>query len=300
MKKLCIMTDSHSGILPDEAESLGIRILPMPFYIEEACFLEGVTLTRTDFFKHLAAGAKVATSQPAPAQVLAAWDDALLSYEEILYIPISSGLSGSWEAAAALALEEAYAGKVFVVDNGRVSSPLHCTVLDALALFEKGYDAAQIKEILERDRDLVTIYLAVETLEYLKRGGRLSPTAAALGSLLNIKPILKLSTGKLDSFAKTRGFNKAKHAMLDAIKQDCETVFKEAVDVGQLHILAAGSADLETTKAWIKEVQSAFPGNEVLYGDLSMAVCCHTGPDALGIGVSVKPKELWEERKELT
>ena len=195
MRRIGVITDSHSSIGREQAKELGIFVLPMPFYIGEQCYYEDVSLSREDFFEKLDSGLKIATSQPVPAQVTALWDEALSECEQVLYIPISSGLSGSYATASAMALEEPYKGRVFVVDSGRVSTPLHRMVLDALELIEEGYLAGEIRDILEESRDKMVIYVGVQTLKHLKDGGRISPAVAVLGTLLNIKPILQFDVG---------------------------------------------------------------------------------------------------------
>lgn len=289
MKPVGIITDSHSSISQEEAKKLGIKVLPMPFYIDDECYYEGVNLTREEFFKKLESGSKITTSQPAPADVCELWDEALKEYDKVLYMPLSSGLSGSCETAMALAQDEQYEGRVFVVDHGQIATPLHQMILDTLVLIEKGYSAEKMKEILEAARDRMMIYIGVETLEYLKRGGRVTPAAAAIGSVLNIKPVLKLETGKLDSFKKCRGFGKVKKTMIDAMRQELETRFADAVADGQIHLLAATSANEEETAAWVAEIEEAFPGMKVFCDPLSLGVSCHTGTGALGIGCSVVP-----------
>ena len=290
MKSIGIITDSHSGITQEEAKQLGIWVLPMPFYIDGECYLEGINLTREEFFEKLEGGSAIATSQPSPADVCDVWDWALKECEKVLYLPLSSGLSGSCETAMALARDEQYEGKILVVDHGQISTPLHQMVLDTLELIEKGYSAEQIKEILESGKDRMMIYIGVETLEYLKRGGRVTPAAAAIGSVLNIKPVLKLETGKLDSFKKCRGFRKVKKTMIEAMKQEMDTRFADALADGQLRLLAASSADKEETENWVKEIEDAFPGMKVFCDPLSLGVSCHTGAGALGIGCSVAPE----------
>lgn len=290
MKSIGIITDSHSGITQEEAKQLGIWVLPMPFYIDGECYLEGINLTREEFFEKLEGGSVIATSQPSPADVCDVWDWALKEFEKVLYLPLSSGLSGSCETAMALARDEQYEGKILVVDHGQISTPLHQMVFDTLELIEKGYSAEQIKEILESGKDRMMIYIGVETLEYLKRGGRVTPAAAAIGSVLNIKPVLKLETGKLDSFKKCRGFSKVKKTMIEAMKQEMDTRFADALADGQLRLLAASSADKEETENWVKEIEDAFPGMKVFCDPLSLGVSCHTGAGALGIGCSVAPE----------
>ena len=289
MKKIAVVTDSHSSITPAEAAMLGVYVLPMPFTIDGQDYFEGVNLTRQQFFGYQKAGANIGTSQPAPAAVMELWDKLLAEYESILYMPISSGLAHSCQTAFALAEEEPYAGRVFVVDNGRVGTPLHRSVLDALELVEKGLSAAECKAALEAAKSDMVIYLAVETLEYLKRGGRISSTAAAVGTMLNIKPILHLATGKLESYKKARGMNKACETMLESIRSDLAIRFQEAHARGDVYLLAAGSADKQATAKWLKQIETAFPGMPIMYDDLSMGVSCHTGEGALGIGLSVRP-----------
>ena len=240
----------------------------------------------------MTAGKKVSTSQPSPEEVMKCWREALQKYETILYMPISSGLSGSCGTAKMLAEEEEFRNKVFVVDHGRVASPLKRTILDTLELIEEGYSAEQIRDILENERDKVSIYIAVETLEYLKKGGRITPATAAIGTLLNIKPVLQLDVGVLEGFLKCRGMKKARKEMLEAIQKDMQTRYREYYDKGELYLLAASSADEETTKGWIEEIQQKFPGMEVLSDNLSLAICCHTGEGALGVGCSCRPKRI--------
>lgn len=227
MKPIGVVTDSHSGISPEEAEQLGVKVLPMPFYVDNRCCYEGVTFTREEFLEKLRNGAKVSTSQPSPLEVMKFWDEALTEFEQIIYIPISSGLSGSCSTASMLASDEKYENKVFVVDNGRVSAPLRRSVLDALELIEKGYVAPWIKKMLESSRSDMVIYVGVETLENLKRGGRISAASAALGTVLNIKPVLKFDVSTLDVYQKCRGFNKARKVMIEAMKNDLNTKFEK-------------------------------------------------------------------------
>lgn len=290
MKKIGIVTDSHSSISPAEAAMLGIHVLPMPFEIDGRDYFEGVNITRQQFFGYQRAGARIGTSQPAPAAVMELWDKLLEAYESLLYMPISSGLSNACQTAISLAKEAPYAGRVFVVDNGRVGTPLHRSVLDAIELVKAGLSAAECKAALEAARNDLVIYIAVETLEYLKRGGRISSATVAVGTLLNIKPILHLTTGKLESFKKARGMNKACDIMLESIREDLATRFQAAHARGDVFLLAAGSADVATTAKWLKQIEAAFPGMPVLYDDLSMGVSCHTGEGALGIGLSVRPR----------
>ena len=223
MRKIGIMADSHSGILKKEAEELDIHVLPMPFYLNGELFQEDLNFSRKGFYEKLREGADVSTSQPSPQEVMEMWDEMLSSYEQILYIPLSSSLSGSCMTASALSQEPKYDNKVFVVDNGRVSTPLHRSILDAIDLVEDGYTAQQIKDILEASREKTVIYVGLSTLEYLKKGGRINATTALAANLLNIKPVMKFGTGKLDIFQKCRGIKKSRKAMLDA----CTTNWKQ-------------------------------------------------------------------------
>lgn len=290
MISIGIVTDSHGGISPEEADKLGIRILPMPLTIGGESYLENISITRKEFFERLNNDEKPSTSQPSPEQVMNIWREALNDYEQILYMPLSSGLSGSCNTARMLAQEEEFEGKVFVVDNGRISTPMHRSILDAVELIEAGHSAERVKEILENSKSEMSIYIAVETLEHLKNGGRISSTAAALGTALNIKPILQLHVGLLESYKKTRGMRKAKREMMEAMKHDFETKFKDSYEKGEIYLLAASSADEETTAEWIREIKAYFPGMEVLCDNLSLGISCHTGEGALGIGCSCKPR----------
>ena len=289
MSKIIVATDSHSGLSPQQAKEMGVMLLPMPFYFGEECYYEEVSLTREMFFECLSAGETVSTSQPSPEDVLNFWREGLKEYDEIVYIPMSSGLSGSCHTAMMLAMDEEFENRVFVVDNGRMSTPLVRSLMDAQEMVKEGLSGREIKKILEDTKELVSVYIAVETLEYLKKGGRISATTAAVGTLLNIKPILKLGVGLLETYKNTRGMKKAKKEMLEALQSDIENSFREYYDKGEIYLLAASSADAETTNAWVEEIKDFFPGMEVLSGNLSLGVCCHTGPGALGVGVSCRP-----------
>lgn len=290
MRRIGIATDSHCGLPGEEAEKLGIKVLPMPFYFEDVCYYEGVSITREEFFRRLNAGEKVSTSQPSPDAVMKLWREALEECDKLLYMPMSSGLSGSCNTAKMLASENEFKDRVFVVDNGRIATPLRRALYDAVELVEEGYGIERIKEILENDKDKMSIYIAVETLEFLKKGGRISPATAAIGTILNIKPILRVGLGVLESFAKSRGMKKARREMLDAIKYDIEVTFRDYYDRGELYLLAASSADEVTTKEWLAEIKESFPDMDILCSDLSLGVSCHTGEGALGVGCSCKPR----------
>ena len=290
MHSILVATDSHSGLSQKAAKELGIKVLPMPFFFGEECYFEEVSLTREAFFERLNAGEVVSTSQPAPDSVIEFWREGLKEYETILYVPMSSGLSGSCNTAMMLARDEEFEGKVFVVDNGRVSTPLVRSLMDALEMVQEGMSAAKIKEVLEAEKEKMSIYIAVETLEYLKKGGRISAATAALGTMLNIKPILKLGVSLLDTYKKSRGMKKAKREMLEAIQIDLENEFKEYYDRGEAYLLAATSANEQETAEWVAEIKEYFPGMDVLAGNLSLGICCHIGEGALGVGISCRPK----------
>lgn len=289
MQTIGIITDSHSGITQKQAEQMGIYVLPMPFYIEDECFYEGRDLTYEQFMERLKRMDKVSTSQPSPIEVTEIWDRVLETYDEIVYIPISSGLSGSCATAKMLAEEDPYKGKVFVVDNGTVSALTHQSVLDAQELSEQGLSAEQIMNRLEASKKRKGIYVTVENLQYLKNGGRVSASTAIVGDLLRVKPVLYFDTGTLDVVAKCRGKKKAKAEMITQVKHLFETEYKNECEEGNMHLLAASSADAEETAQWVAEIQEAFPGMEVLSDPLACSISCHIGPGGLGIGFSCRP-----------
>ena len=289
MKKTGILTDSHSGITQEEAKKLGIYVLPMPFYINDQCHYEGKDISREEFIELLKNDANVSTSQPSPEAVMNLWDEILKEYEELVYIPISSGLSGSCSTAMAMAQNDDYEGKVFVVDNGRVSTPMKQSVLDAIELLNEGCSAKEIKNRLEDAKGKMGIFVAVDDLKYLKKGGRISSSVALVGGMLKVKPILKFDIGTLDSFKNCRGLIKAKTVMIEEVKRIVTTDYAEDFEKGNVHILAASSADEEETKKWVNEIQEAFPGIKVLWDYLPMGITCHIGPGGLGIGYSVRP-----------
>lgn len=289
MKKTGILTDSHSGITQEEAKKLGIYVLPMPFYINDQCHYEGKDISREEFIELLKNDENVSISQPSPEAVMNLWDEILKEYEELVYIPISSGLSGSCSTAMAMAQNDDYDGKVFVVDNGRVSTPMKQSVLDAIELLNEGCSAKEIKNRLEDAKGKMGIFVAVDDLKYLKKGGRISSSVALVGGMLKVKPILKFDIGTLDSFKNCRGLIKAKTVMIEEVKRIVTTDYAEDFEKGNVHILAASSADEEETKKWVNEIQEAFPGIKVLWDYLPMGITCHIGPGGLGIGYSVRP-----------
>lgn len=285
--KTAIMTDSNSGIMPGEARKLGIFSLPMPVIIDGVTCYEGVDLTQEEFYMCLTGGKDVTTSQPSPGDVLGMWDEIFKEgYDEIVHIPMSSGLSNSCESAAVLAAD--YDGKVLVVDNHRISITLRESVLEAKVLADRGLTAAEIKEELERRAYESSIYITVDTLEFLKKGGRITPTAAALGAVLNIKPVLTIQGERLDAFAKVRGMKKGKHKMLEAVRNDLDTRF-QGVEMNRLVIGAAGSGlGKEEEKEWTDMLREAFPEAVVYYNPLSFSIGSHTGPGAVGTAISVR------------
>lgn len=289
MRTTGIVTDSHSGISQKEAEKLGIFVLPMPFYMNGTCYYEGINITREEFLERLGRLEDISTSQPSPESVMELWDKALSKYEDILYIPISSGLSGSCQTAMMLAREEKYEGKVYVVDNGSVATPLHQSILDALELLESGCSAEAVKERMEQVKTRAGIYIAVDDLKYLKHGGRISAGVALVGGLLNVKPVLHFDIGILELHRNCRGLKKAKQTMIEDVKKVIAESYKQEYDAGNVHIVAASSAGKEETDAWVKEIEAAFPGRAILCDGLSFGVTCHIGPGGLGIGYSCKP-----------
>ena len=265
---------------------MGIRVIPAPFYIDGKQYLEDVSLTREEFFRLQEEGHDIKTTQPNIAEVALEWGKALLEYDQILYFPISSGLSGSCQTAELASHDDAFEGRVFVVNNGRVSTPMDVTIRDALTMIDKGYDAPTIKKKLEDTRDDEVIYLAVETLKYLKNGGRITSGAAKLAGLLNIRPILKMTTGNIDIFKVCRSMKKARKIMIDQIRSDMDGKFRSWKDSGKLYLMTSGSVMGKEKEEWIEQVKEAFPGWDVISDDLSLGVCVHTGPGVCAIGIS--------------
>lgn len=281
MNKITIMTDTNSGILPSEAVKMGIELLQMPFFVDGKEYLEYGSMDYMEFFERLTAGAEVSTSQPSPAALCEAWENALRESEAVIYLPMSSGLSGTCQTAKMLA--EDYNGRVFVVDNKRISVTLKASVFDALRLRESSMSAAEIAQRLENDAMNASIYVAVNTLEYLKKGGRVTAAGAAIGSILGIKPVLQIQGEKLDAFKKVRGLPSAMQTMIDAVRADLNDRF-----AGQrVTICAAYSGHLSHGEEWREAVTAAFPDYEVGLDALPVSISCHVGPGALGIGICV-------------
>ena len=285
-KRIAIVTDSNSGITQREAEQMGITVLPMPFYINEQLFLEDITLTQEEFYKRLEEGADISTSQPSPAEVMEIWEKLLEKYEEVIHIPMSSGLSNSCQTAMVLAKE--FKGRVQVADNQRISVTQRQSVMDAMELAKAGKSASQIREILEREGHESSIYITLETLKYLKKGGRITPAAAALGTVLNLKPVLQIQGEKLDAFSKARGKKQAKRIMIQAMQKDLEGRFKDYADRGLMSLEAAYGGNAEEAQEWKKELENYFPGMEIHMDPLSLSVACHIGKGALAVAVAKK------------
>ena len=285
MSSVAIITDSNSGISQAEGKELGIYVIPMPCLVDGKLYYENVDITKEQFYHFMESDADLTTSQPSPGDVMDLWDKLLKEYDEIVHIPMSSGLSASCSTAMGLAQD--YDGKVQVVDNQRISVTMQQSVMDAKHLAATGKSAAQIKEILEKEALESSIYLVVDTLKYLKKGGRITPAAALLGSALNLKPLLQIQGEKLDAYKKVRGMKAAKKNMLDAMKKDVEGRFADYVAKGQLNLHVAYTTDEETAKQWMEEVQNAFPDLTITRMDpLSFSITCHTGPGVLAIAAS--------------
>ena len=285
MSNIAIMTDSNCGIMPAEESHYGIHVLPMPIIIDGKTYFEGIDISAEEFYRKQLSGSVITTSQPSPGDVTDMWDRLLKVYDGIVFIPMSSGLSNTCQTALLLAGEEPYEGRVFVVDNHRISVTQALSVLDAKVLADEGHTGSEIKDILEREAMDATIYIAVDTLEYLKKGGRITAAAAALGTILKIKPVLTIQGGKLDSFAKARGMKSAFRVMLDALKTDSSSRFSHLREENRLKIgLANTMMDEERLEQFKNELQNTFPDLELVYFPLTMSIGTHVGPGGLGIG----------------
>lgn len=285
MAKTAIVTDSNSGITQEEGRKLGIHVLPMPFMIHEETFYEDINLTQELFYKKLEAGADVVTSQPSPDSVLNLWKKLLEEYDEVVHIPMSSGLSGSCQSAMMLAGD--FKGKVQVVNNQRISVTQRQSALDARALVEKGKSAEEIREYLERDKFNSSIYIMLDTLYYLKKGGRITPAAAAIGTILKLKPVLQIQGDKLDAFAKARTTAQGKATMMNAIRNDMDSRLGGA-DKDNIWLQAAYTRDIETARRFKEELAEEFPGFDIHMDPLSLSVACHIGPGALAVACCKK------------
>ena len=289
MPKVAVMTDSNSGITQMEGKEMGIGVVPMPFTIDEKTYFEDINLTRKEFFQMMEDGKDIVTSQPSPGDLMDMWDKALEKNDQVVYIPMSSGLSGSCQSARMLAND--YNGRVFVVNNQRISVTQRRSVEDAMTFAQNGLDAARIREILERERFDASIYIMLDTLKYLKKGGRITPAAAAIGTLMRIKPVLQIKGERLDAFSKARTLGQGKTTMINAIHHDIETLYG-GLDPENVYIYAVHAQVPEAFSVYKKEVDAAFPGMKIEEGQLSLSVCCHIGPGALAIACVKKSEKL--------
>lgn len=283
--KTAIVTDSNSGIFMEEGRKLGVHVIPMPVIIEGKTYYEGKNLSHEEFYQMLSEHKDVSTSQPSPGDVMDVWEDLFLAgYDEIVYIPMSSGLSSSCQTAKMLARE--YGSKVHVVDNHRISVTQRQSVQDALILAEKGYEARDIKTILEKTAYESIIYVGVETLEYLKKGGRVTPAGAAMGSLLSIKPILVIAGERLDAFVKVHGTKNCKKRLLEEMKKSADKFHESGAEI---RVGVAGSfGDSNQDQEWMGMASEVFSGEEINYDPLTFSIGCHVGPGAFGMGISKK------------
>ena len=288
MGKVVILTDSSSGIRQAEAQQLGISVLPMPFFINGETLFEDINLTQDTFYEHLTDGAEISTSMPAVGDLTDRWDELLKEYDEIVYIPLSSGLSSSCETATALSSDEEYEGKVFVVNNQRISVTQKQSVFDAIRLAESGKSGKEIKDILEDAKFQSSIYIMVDTLYYLKKGGRITPAAAALGTLLKLKPVLQIQGEKLDAFAKARTTSQGKTMMINAIKKDINERFGGMTEDKHIWLQIAYTHDRAAAEQFRTEVEAEFPGYDIHIDPLSLSVACHIGPGSLALACCKK------------
>ena len=287
--RTAIVTDSNSGVSQKEAGQLGIFVLPMPFMIDGETFYEDIDLTQEEFYRKMEAGADISTSQPSPAAVTELWDRLLKEYDEIVHIPMSSGLSSSCQTARVLA--EDYEGKVHVVDNHRISVTQRQSALDARDLAARGFDGGKIREILERTAKDSMIYITVDTLKYLKKGGRITPAAAALGTILRIKPILAIDGGKLDAFAKARTMNQARASMISAIQKDLSEHMKDGA-ARETYLEIAHTNNDELAREFEEQVHELYPNTPIYTDRLSLSIACHIGPGSLALACTKKLEEL--------
>lgn len=288
-KKIAIVTDSNSSILPDEAKLLGIYLVPMPFLINSEPYFENVDLTQADFHRLLSENATVSTSQPSLGDLTDLWTDILNDYDELLYIPMSSGLSQA--CATASSMSKDFDGRVHVVDNHRISIPQKQSVLDALALVKEGKTGAQIKAYLEETSADSSIYIAVDTMKYLKKGGRVTPAAAMIGTILKLTPVLQIHGERLDKYALTRGLHKAKESMKTAVKTDLETVYAKYVENGEMTIAVGHTNNEAEAVKFAEELKNLFPNIPLTdCVPLPLSISCHIGPGALAVAVTRKYK----------
>ena len=279
MKRIAVLTDTNSGLTPAQAERYGVFLIPMPIILDGKTYFEDVSITPEEFYPRLAAGSMVSTSQPSPGDVADLWERLLEKYEKVIYIPMSSGLSGSWQTSAMLA--EEYGGRVLTVNNRRISVTLRQSVLEAKRLAEEGAEAEEIAARLEREGLDASIYIAVNTLELLKRSGRVTAAGAAIGTALQIKPVLQIQGDKLDAYKKVRGRKAAMQAIIEGLESDRTGRFAGK----SVSIRAAYTGSEETGENWRLVLQSAFPDLAIEEDPLPLSIACHTGTDALGVGI---------------
>lgn len=283
--KVGVATDTNSGITIKESEKIGVGVIPMPFFIDGKEYFEELTIDRDTFFAKLREGADIKTSQPSPASLQALWDKMLKEYDELIYIPMSSGLSSSMSTARIVA--EDYDGRVHVIDNHRISATQKQSVYEALEMAEKGMTASEIEEVLTRSALDASIYIVVDTLEYLKKGGRVTAAGAALATILNLKPVLQIQGDKLDAYAKVRGEKAAQEKMLQAVEKDIATRFAGR----KVLIKGAYTCSPEAAEVWKQKITDRFPGHHVTLDPLSLSVSCHIGEGATAITCSAEIPE---------
>ena len=292
--KIAVVTDSNSGITQAQAKEMGITVLPMPFMIDGETYYEDITLTQEQFYQRLKDNSDISTSQPTPDSIMKLWDELLKEYDQIVHIPMSAGLSGSCATAMMLAGEDEYEGNVFVVDNHRISVTQYQSVKDAMMLADMGMDGAQIKKCLEETAADSVIFVTVDTLKYLKKGGRITPAAAALGTLLRIKPVLIILGEKLDSFAKARTMKQAKTLMMNAIQKVLDERLHDS-ECKDCHLAIAHSDNEEAALEFKKEVEERFPDADIYLAPLSLSIACHIGPGSLALTATRKMEEEHEK-----
>ena len=286
MSKVAIITDSNSGITQKEAKESGLFVIPMPFYIDGNLHYEDIDLTQEQFYEELARDVDISTSQPAVGDILDLWEKVLKEYDQIVHIPMSSGLSGSCQSAQMLAAD--YEGRVFVVNNQKISVTQKLSVYEAMQMAENGMDAGEIKQILEDKKFDSSIYITLDTLKYLKKGGRITPAAAALGTLLKIKPVLQIQGEKLDAFAKVRGVKQAKATMISAIQKDCKERFASDDSLENIVLMMAYTGERDEIELFCEEVESIYPHHKMMMDPLSLSVSCHIGPGAIALACTRK------------
>ena len=284
MSKIAIVTDSNSGITQEEGRRLGVSVIPMPFFINEKMYLEGITLSQDEFYQWLKSDASISTSQPSPGETMGLWDDLLKEYDEIVQIPMSSGLSAT--CATAMGLAQEYEGRVHVVDNQRISVTQRQSVLDAIELAKEGKTAVQIKEILEANKFESSIYIMLDTLNYLKKGGRITPAAAALGSALRLKPVLQIQGEKLDAFSIARTKKQGVSKMLAAIEEDIKTRFGGLDNMENIHMEVAHTVNEEAALELLEMIKERFGVETVDMYPLSLSISCHIGAGSLAVACS--------------